>query len=441
MMLKRLISTACATALFAPQVFGADLLSLYREAIEADPAVAAAKSSLTAARERVTIAQAANGLTASMTAGSGLNYAGFNTRSPNSNADRSYVNATASAIASYPLVRKGIEVNIDQADAAVKLTEIQLAAARQDVIVRLAQAYFDVLLAQDALALVGAQKAAVSEQLAQAKRNFEVGTATIVDTNEAQARYDQNTAQEVAALNDLENKRWALRTVVGRYEANLKGLRASVNPSEPSPANMEAWVSQADANGYSVRLAQQQMLVGQYEIERQRRTNDWTLDLVSSAGTALATGGATNNANQMSRSATIGVQFAMPLFTNGATDARIREAMANTDKLRNDIETARRNAAQATRQSYLGVVSGVSSVQAQQQALKSAETVLASTKLGLEVGVRTNLDVLNAQQSIFSVRRDLASARYNAIVNTLRLKGAVGTLDDPDVVQANAYLE
>jgi outer membrane protein len=443
MKLKMLV--AALFAAYTPLALSADLLTLYREAMEGDPAIAAAKSSIAAARERVVTAQAANGLTANMTAGGGLNYGGVNVsssgKSPSVNADKLFLNASVGATAGYPLVRPGIAVNIEQADAGVKLAEIQLAAARQDVIVRLAQAYFDILLAQDALALVGAQKAAVSEQLAQAKRNFEVGTATIVDTNEAQARYDQTIAQEVAGQNDLETKRWALRAVVGRYEANLKGLRSGVNPPEPTPNAMDAWVSQADTVSYNVRLAQQAVNVSQYEVERNKRSNDWTLDLVGSAQLAAATGSATSNAESLSRSAAIGVQFAKPLFTNGATDARIREALANVDKLRNDVEAAKRVAAQNTRQSFLGVVSGVASIAAQQQALKSADTVLASTKLGLEVGVRTNLDVLNAQQTIFSVRRDLAAARYNAIVNTLRLKGATGTLDEPDVVATNAYLE
>jgi outer membrane protein len=440
MFMKKFVSISLALAL-APNGFSADLLSLYREAITADPATAAARASLQAARERVAFAQTANGPTANLTANGGLNYAGANTFGPKTNADRAYLAASVSATASYPLRRSTTAVNIEQADAGVKLAEIAVDAARQDVILRLAQAYFDVLQAQDTLALVGAQKAAVSEQLAQAKRNFEVGTATIVDTNEAQARFDLVTAQEVIAGNDLETKRWALRGVIGRYETNLKGLRAGVNPPEPTPNNMETWVSTADMASFGVRLAQQQVEITRYDIERARRGNDWTLDLVGNAGAGLSTGSAANNIDAFSRNAFVGLQFSKPLFTNGSNEARMREAMANVDKLRNDVETARRSAQQQTRAAYLGVVSGLSTIQAQQQALKSADTVLASTRLGLEVGVRTNLDVLNAQQSIFSVRRDLAAARYNAIVNTLRLKGATGTLDEPDVAAANGFLE
>jgi outer membrane protein len=175
-MKKTLLSISLTLLLSAPQVFGADLFSLYREAIDADPAIAAAKASVTAARERVTLAQSANGLTAGMTAGSALNYSGFNQRSPNVNLDRAFLNASVGAQASYPLRRTGIEVNIEQADAGVKLAEIGVEAARQDVILRLVQAYFDVLLAQDTLALVGAQKAAVSEQLAQVPQRLWIPT-------------------------------------------------------------------------------------------------------------------------------------------------------------------------------------------------------------------------------------------------------------------------
>ncbi len=436
-----IFSTLLACTLAPKVIFAADLLSLYREAIAADPAVAAARASVVAAQERVSLAQSANGPTAALTAGGGLNYAGFNGFGPSLNANRAYLNATVGAQASYPLRRTGTAVNIEQADAAVRIAEIAAEAARQDVIVRLAQAYFDVLQAQDTLTLVAAQKAAVSEQLAQAKRNFEVGTATIVDTNEAQARFDLVLAQEVFNRNDLEQKRWALRTVVGRYEPNLKGLRVGVNPADPSPNGMETWVGQSENSSFAVRLAQAQLAVSQFDIERHKRSNDWTLDLVGNAGAGLATGSASSHMDTFSRNAFVGVQFAKPLFTNGATEARIREAMANVDKLRNDIETARRAAQQGSRTAFLGVVSGLASIQAQQQALKSAETVLASTRLGLEVGVRTNLDVLNAQQSIFAVRRDLAAARYAAIVNTLRLKAATGTLGEPDVAAANGYLD
>jgi outer membrane protein len=161
---------------------------------------------------------------------------------------------------------------------------------------------------------------------------------------------------------------------------------------------------------------------------------------VGTASTSLFTGSASNNFNGTVRNATVGVQLSYPLFTNGLNDAKVRESLASIDKSRFDLETARRGVGLATRTAYLGVTNGIASTRAQLQALTSANTVLASTKLGLEVGVRTNLDILNAQQAVFSVRRDLAAARYNTLVGGLRLKAMAGELAEPDVQAVNAYL-
>jgi outer membrane protein len=304
----------------------------------------------------------------------------------------------------------------------------------------LSQAYFDVLLAQDNVTLVRAQKAAVGEQLAQAKRTFEVGTSTIVDTNEAQARYDQVLAQEISAANELDRTRWALRNVAGRYETDLKRLRTNGGISAPNPANMEAWVTRAEREAYAVRLAQQSQAVNEFDIKRAQTGKDWTLDAVASVTHGQSTGNISSNRGSYSTSGLIGVNFNLPFDLSGAVDARVREAIANVEKARNDVEAARRTAGFNVRQTYLGVTSGAASVAAQQQALKSAETLLASTKLGLEVGVRTNLDVLNAQQQVTQVQRDLAQARYNTLLSELRLKAAAGVLTEDDLRATNAFL-
>jgi outer membrane protein len=322
----------------------------------------------------------------------------------------------------------------------VKLFEVSLAAAKMDVATRLSQAYFDVLLAQDNLTLVQSQKAAVAEQLAQAKRNFEVGTATIVDTNEAQAKYDQVVAQEIAANNEVDRTRYALRNVVGRFETNLKRLRNNAQVPPPNPANMDAWVTRAETEAFGVRIAQQTQSIAEYDIKRAQTGKNWTLDATASVAHAQSTGSGASSVGSWSNSGVIGVTFNWPFDVSGGVNARIRETLALVDKNRNEVEAARRTAGLGVRQSYLGVTSGVASVAAQQQALKSAETLLASTKLGLEVGVRTNLDVLNAQQQVTQVQRDLASARYNALLNDLRLKAATGVLSEDDLRATNAFL-
>jgi outer membrane protein len=417
----KLLSSLIFTALSAPLVQGADLLSLYREAATQDPAVAAAQSSLSAARERVAQAEAANGFSASLGANASANYGDSRVRGVPSSigqADRGYLAGSVTAQVTKPLVRTANKVNIEQAKAGVALSEISLASAQQELATRVSQAYFDVLLAQDNVSLVAAQKAAVGEQLAQAKRNFEVGTATIVDTNEAQARYDQVIAQEIAAINELDRTRWALRNAVGRYETNLAGLKTNVAIVGPVPANMEPWVAKAERDAYSVRLAQQSLSVTEFDVKRAQTGKDWTLDASASATHGQNTGSLGSSNGGFSTTGLIGVSFSLPFDLSGGIDARIREALANVEKSRNDVETARRGAALGVRQSFLGVTSGIASVAAQEQALKSAETLVASTKLGLEVGVRTNLDVLNATDAHSSTARSCPSAIQRAAKST-----------------------
>jgi outer membrane protein len=280
----------------------------------------------------------------------------------------------------------------------------------------------------------------LSEQLAQAKRNFEVGTATIVDTNEAQSRYDQVLAQEISARNEVDRTRWALRNVVGRFETNLKTLRGNAQVSLPTPASMEAWVSRAEREAYPVQIAQQTLAVSEYDVKRAEAAKSWTLDATANVSHTQSSGSSTSGLGTWTYAGLVGVTFNLPFDTTGGLSARIRETLALVDKNRNDLETARRTAGLSVRQAYLGVTSGVAGVAAQQQALKSAETQLASTKLGLEVGVRTNLDVLNAQQQVTQVQRDLAQARYNTLLNDLRLKAATGVLGENDLRATNAYL-
>ena len=436
---RALILSAVSLALSSAH--GADLLSLYREAATQDPAVASARASLQAARERVTQAEAANGLSVGINAAANANYLDLHVRTlPSAATDRAYLTASVQAYVTKPLIRPANIVAIEQAIAATTISEIALQAAQMDVASRLSQAYFDVLLAQDNVTLVQAQKTAVAEQLAQAKRNFEVGTATIVDTNEAQSRYDQVIAQEIAAQNELDRTRWALRNVVGRYEINLKRLRTAAQMPAPNPTNMEAWVTRAEADAYAVRIALQTLTVSEYDVRRAQTGKDWTLDATANITNSQSTGSATSGFGTWANSGVIGVTFNWPFDVSGGVNARIRETLALVDKNRNDIEAARRTAGFNVRQSYLGVTSGIAGVAAQQQALKSAETTLASTKLGLEVGVRTNLDVLNAQQQVTQVQRDLALARYNTLLNELRLKAATGVLGEDDIRATNAYL-
>ncbi|MBI2753393.1 MAG: TolC family outer membrane protein [Betaproteobacteria bacterium] len=346
---------------------------------------------------------------------------------------------------SQPLYRPQNIASYDQAEYQVKQAEGTFGQSSQDLILRVAQAYFDVLAAQDTLALVRAQKAAISEQLAQAKRNFEVGTATITDTHEAQARFDLAAAQEISSQNDLDTKYRALQQITGKEYGSLKPLRADVKLSPPNPNQMGTWVELAEKQSYPVLIQEATQAIAALEAKKQSAGHLPTLDFVGSYGTASQTGVAfagfaVVSPSSINTTGVLGLQLTLPLYQGGAINSREREAAANLQKATEDLENARRGSALSTRQSYLAVINGIAQIAALEQALVSSQSALDSNKLGYEVGVRINIDVLNAQQQLFSTRRDLAVARYNTITNHLRLKSAAGALREDDLEEVNRAL-
>jgi outer membrane protein len=339
----------------------------------------------------------------------------------------------------YSIFNRANGVTISQAERAVEVSRADLEVAEQDLIVRVAQAYFDVLAAREALATTQAAKRATAEQLASAKRNFEVGTATITDTREAQARFDLRTAQEIAAENDLRVKRVTLDTLVGRMDVSPKPLAVPVALPAIEPAVIEPWLQRGDESHPQLRRARLGLEVAQLEIEKAKAATAPTLDASGSLGGQDASGrGAT--AKGWTSNASVGVQFRMPLYTGGATDARAKETVALAEKARNDVEFARRSVAESTRRSFFGLQSQQSQVKALEAAESSSKLALEATQLGYKVGVRVNLDVLNAQAQLFSTQNDLAKARFDAILTSLRLRQASGQLRAEDIAALDALL-
>lgn len=343
--------------------------------------------------------------------------------------------------ASMPLYRPVNQIAFDQAQKSLEVAEGQLLAAEHDLIVRSSQAYFDVLAAQDTLTFVKAQKTAVAEQLAAAKRNFEVGTSTITDSREAQARFDLVLAQEIAAENDLRVKKLALDQLVGRAGTSPLPLAAPVNLPAVAPDDVAPWVAQSENAHPGIRQARAALEIASLETRRAEAGKKPTVDLTgqyqiarSPSTSALAAG------NVRTNTASVGVQFNMPLYTGGALENRIIEAAALEDKARTDLEAARRTVAQATRAAYFGVISGLGQVKALEAAEASSQSALDANKLGYQVGVRINIDVLNAQSQLFQTKRDLAVARYNVLVGGLRLKQASGVLKAEDLSAIDALL-
>ncbi len=342
---------------------------------------------------------------------------------------------------SQPLLDVAAWQNYEQSKLAVAASEAAFAVVQQDLILRVAQAYFDVLAAQDTLAALLVQKDAISEQLASAKRNFEVGTATITDTHEAQARYDLVIAQEFGAQNDLAIKRTALQQIIGKPPAELAILRKGVELNPPEPAQITTWVSSAEEQNSVVLQQKLALEIAKREITRNRAGHYPTVDLVASRSDSNQRNSAIPSLNSgTGATSSVGLQWNIPLFSGFAVTSKVRQAIALEDKSRSDLESARRTAAQNAQQAYLGVTSGLAQVKALQAAEVSSRSALESNRLGYQVGVRINIDVLNAQQQLFITQRDLSKARYDTLMNSLRLKSAAGSLREQDLVQINTLL-
>lgn len=354
---------------------------------------------------------------------------------------REYGTQSAGLNATQPLYRPANLASYRQGEQQLLLAEQQLKAAEQDLIVRVAQGYFDLLGAQDNLNFVRAQKTAVAEQLASAKRNFEVGTATITDTREAQARFDLVIAQEIAAENDLRVKQLALDNLSGRSGTAPWSLKTGTALPEAAQPGIEQWVASAEAENPAVRQARIALEVAKLEVDKAKASQQPTLDAVAGINRTLNAGGSNSSAaTSHVNGASIGVNFSLPLFAGFALQNRVKETLALEDKARADLENASRSVAQATRVAYLGVVSGQGQVKAYEAAEVSSQSLLEASQLGYQVGVRVNLDVLNAQSQLFDTKARLAKARYDLLVGGLRLRQAGGVLKDEDLKMVSEML-
>jgi outer membrane protein len=439
MKLSRLLplSLALAAALVAPAK-AEDLLTLWDLARAYDGTWQSAKAQYDANLFRAE--QARGGILPSASLSSNVTRYGSELVHPF--VQRTFTTQTLGVNATQPLYRPGNLAAFEQGKRQVEIAESQLTAAGQDLIVRLVQSYFDVLAAQDTLEVVRALKTATAEQLASAKRNFEVGTTTITDSREAQSRYDLVTAQEIAADNDLRVKRLALDSLVGKNGVMPAPLILPMKVPGPVPEDLNAWVQQGDQLNPSIRQAKTAVEVAQLETEKAKAGHKPTLDLVAGYNVArnpngnLQQGAAATQFN----TASVGVLFNLPLYAGGTIENRIRETLSLEEKAQADMEATRRNVAQAVRTAYYGVVSGLGQVNALEAAEASSQSALDANKLGYQVGVRINIDVLNSQSQLYQTKRDLALARYNVLIGHLKLRQANGTLMPVDLEKLNQLL-
>lgn len=437
----RLRITSAMVAAVALSGLGAahaqSLVEIYNAAKLRDTSIQSAQAQLQASLAKSEQAMAGLRPQAGLTAGANWSNVN-NSLSSGSNAIN---NQSMALAASHPLYRPTNSLTSQQGQLGVDVAQAQRDAAEQDLIVRTAQAYFDVIAAEDGLAFVQAQKRAVAEQLAAAKTNFEVGTTTITDSREAQARFDLVTAQEFASTNDLRIKRLALDQLVGSSNTRPKPLAISTKLPALADNGAEDWVTAALRQHPSVRQLDKAVDIAELEVMKAQNGHKPTLDLVGQYQITRAPSSSQPQlGNFRTHTANVGVQFNMPLFTGYAVENRVKETLALVDKANADRETALRNLSQGVRSAYFGVLSGQSQVKALEAAEASSQSALDANKLGYQVGVRINIDVLNAQSQLFQTKRDLAQARYNVLMGQLRLKQASGALKADDLGAINALL-
>ncbi|MFC4790028.1 MULTISPECIES: TolC family outer membrane protein [Giesbergeria] len=432
------LTLALGAALAAPAQ-AQSLRALVESARQYDAQWQSAQAQLEAAQRRAD--QARSGLLPSAGLSAGASRA--QTGASQLPRDVSLSTQTMGINASQPLYRPANRITLEQGLRNVDAAQAQSDAVAQELLIRVSQGYFDVLAAQDTLTFVQAQKAAVSEQLAAAKRNFEVGTSTITDTREAQARYDLVVAQEIAAENDLRVKNLALDQLVGlNHTQPLPLAQPLALPSLPLDNNPLPWVEKAEAEQPLVRQAAIALEVAQLETRKAATGHLPTLDAQLGYNVQRSPSGTVNAPGISSRthSTSIGVALNWPLFAGFAVQNRVKETLALEEKARADLDHLRRTVAQNARAAFYGVQSGWGQVKALEAAEASSQSALEANQLGYQVGVRINMDVLNAQSQLYQTKRDLAAARYNVLMGTLKLRQASGSLSTADIDAIDALL-
>ena len=417
------------------------LMDVYQQALAHDATLASALSTNRAAQEIIEQGKALYRPTVNFNAETNALNSNFYDFSESKTTKAQFENYRYGVDARQPIFRQQNLIQIDQATTQVSIADKQLNVAQQALMLRTTQAYFDVLMAQDRIDLIVAQKTAIAGQLAQAQANFDLGSATITDANEAQARYDLVVAQEIAALNEFEIAKHAVQAITGQLPQRLANVKLQLKANEMG-LSMATWQELALLNNLNIQIQQDTAKLAEQEIARNQAGHLPTLDAVASYTNSYANGTisrfGTGNELQVG---SIGLQLQIPLYEGGAVSSRVRQAQLNKQRAQDDLTAVRRQTELDTQRAYLNLSSSIAQLKALDQAVISSQSQLDATQLGYQVGVRTSVDVLNAQQQFFSAKRDVAQARYNYLINIIRLKAAAGVVAAADLVDINQQLE
>lgn len=419
-----------------------NLMDVYQQALAGDPELASALNANQAAQEIIEQGKALYRPNINFTAGANNTRTDIRFLDSNIPGDgRANFNTYQAGVqARQPIYRKQNLVQMDQAKTQVSQADKQYHLSQQSLILRTTEAYFQVLVAQDQIDLIKAQKEAIQSQLEQAQATFEVGTSTVTDVNEAQARYDLIVAQEVKAVNDLEIGKRNIQAITGERPEGLAPIKTDVVVA-PMTQTMDEWLEITRQNNLNIQIQQDALTLAEQQVELANAGHLPTLDAIASYSRTYTDGSPTPfNAGNDLKNATIGLQLEIPIYQGGAISSRARQAVHNKQKAQNDLKTARRQSELQSQQAYLNLKTSIAQVAALEQALRSSQSQLDSTKLGYEVGVRTSVDVLDAQQQFYSAKRNLLQSRYDYLINIVRLKTASGLVAETDVAEINQAL-
>jgi len=431
-----IILSVCGSAHAAPVP---DLLVVLEQAEKTDPQYREVKENALAVAEEVPQAQAAlwlpemyfNGALGRVNQDISIS-GGFGTGGKQSFNRRHFL-----ITLNQPVLHYDRYVALGQASKQLQQAQYEVQAAQQALIVRVAERYFGVLAAQDDLAFATAEKQSLQGQLEQAQQRFEVGLIAITDVQEAQAGYDRAVASEIVAKYGLDNAREALRETTETYYEDLARLGKSIRLTPPDPADIDVWTQTALEQNLEIAAANVAAEIAHDEIRIQKAGHLPTLDIVGTHG--FDASGGRFGASNLTQSE-IAVELNVPLYEGGRIDSQTRQAGYEHNAALQRLEQRKRAVYRQTREAYLGVTAEISNIKALKQAVLSSTTSLESTRAGFEVGTRTGIDVVDAERGLFQARRNYSRARYNYILEILRLKQAAGTLIPDDLAIANSWL-
>ncbi|MDD2832712.1 MAG: TolC family protein [Methylotenera sp.] len=433
-----------------------DLLEAWQAARTQDPAFAAARAEADAGRTKTSQASALKGPQVMLNAGAGgvsndqkitgaqfsnAQFAGGGAGTKGTTDFRTQtdggLNLNLNLRAEYALYDATRTGSAMQLNKQAELAEVQLSAEAQHLMLRVAQAYFDSLLATDALTALKAQQLAVAKALESSQARFKEGDVAIIDTHETQARYDMLASQVLEAESNVQLTRAVMADISGNQDAALQRLSSNTDFKRYVNGDLQSWLTRAQTNHPQVHVQQLQQQIAQVESEKFKSKYAPTVSLVAQAGGERLMGLAGSDADVTNRQLGLGVQLTIPLYSSGMRDAKYQEALALEEKTRSQTDFARQRAAQEARSAWVAVNVGQSQIKALEQAEHSALTKLDSTRVGRDVGDRTTLDVLNSEQELHNTRLALSRSKYQLLHALLNLSAAAGELNEARLEEIN----